>query len=110
MKKNFFIAGSLILAIALFAFTTIDRKQTKGTDPEYYYWYSVTHDGSGDMIQFQSPDYLTLAEAELAEFNCGGDDRVCKAGYTSPLSFNGTDPILDVPTPVVDFSEEIPLR
>lgn len=94
MKKNFFIAGSLILAIALFAFTTVNVEKAKTPDP-LYYWYVVTYDGSTPMIESQNPlDHLTVAEAE-PEFDCGGTFRVCKAGFSSELVFNGDDPILE---------------
>jgi hypothetical protein len=108
MKKNLFIAGSFILAIALFAFTTATAGKTKSPDPEFY-WYTVTYDGSTPMIEYQSPDHLTVAEAEPL-FDCGSTERVCKAGFASPLTFNGTEPILEVTEGIENFYEVDPLK
>ncbi len=94
MKKNFFIGFSLLLAVALFAFTTLSKESGKSPDPEFY-WYTVTYDGNSAMIEYQSPSGpLTVLEATLP-LECPGEGRVCRAGFSEPLSFQGTDPITE---------------
>ena len=92
MKKSFLIAFSLLVAVAVFAFTTAaNGKRVKNPDPELY-WYVVTYDGNTPMIEYQVPEGpITIGQVN----NCSGSGRLCKSGFLEELEFNqDNDPIL----------------
>jgi hypothetical protein len=95
MKKVFFVAFSVMLAVVLFAFTS-SQKQSSGTPDPQYYWYEVSYDGSTPKIEEQSPmsHNSTIAQVSFL-YDCPGDDRVCKAGFLEPLTFVEGNPIYD---------------
>jgi hypothetical protein len=110
MKKILFMAFSLALAAGLFAFTVAQKTTTKKTD-QLYYWYPVTYDGLGAKIEYGSQlSHISLADAEIADYDCPDQGRVCKAGFITDITFSGTDPYRTNTTGDVNFEEEDPMR
>jgi hypothetical protein len=108
MKRSLFIVFGIVLSVSLFAFTSRHQQHQKQPDP-LYYWYIVTYDGSTPMIEFQSPLSQSTVASVSTAYDCPGDDRTCKAGFTDPLTFNeNEDPILEGTDGEVNFKETDP--